>query len=85
MRFWGLVIMVLALVAFTPRAKAQIVTIPIPGAPGLSVTVGTGVNALPLHDIRTNPNAVNITTSDDWYTQVPLGFTFPMYGQNFTN
>jgi hypothetical protein len=85
MRFWGLVILVLALVAFTPRAKAQIVTIPIPGAPGLSVTVGTGVNALPLHDIRTNPNAVNITTSDDWYTQVPLGFTFPMYGQNFTN
>ena len=85
MRFWGLVIVVLALVAFTPRAKAQIVTLPIPGAPGLSVTVGTGVNALPLHDIRTNPNAVNITTSDDWYTQVPLGFTFPMYGQNFTN
>ena len=85
MRFWGLVIMVLALVAFKPRAKAQIVTIPIPGAPGLSVTVGTGVNALPLQDIRTNPNAVNITTSDDWYTQVPLGFTFPMYGQNFTN
>ena len=85
MRFWGLVIVVLALVAFTPRAKAQIVTLPIPGAPGLSVTVGTGVNALPLQDIRTNPNAVNITTSDDWYTQIPLGFTFPMYGQNFTN
>ena len=85
MRFWGLALVILALVAFTPRAKAQIVTIPIPGASGLSVTVGTGVNALPLHDIRTNPNAVNITTSDDWYTQVPLGFTFPMYGQNFTN
>ena len=64
---------------------AQIVTVPIPGTPGLSVTVGTGVNALPLQDIRTNPNAVNITTYDDWYTQVPLGFTFPMYGQNFTN
>ena len=85
MRFWGLAFVILALVAFTPRAKAQIVTLPIPGAPGLSVTVGTGVNALPLQDIRTNPNAVNITTSDDWYTQVPLGFTFPMYGQNFTN
>ena len=85
MRFWGLALVILALVAFTPRAKAQIVTLPIPGAPGLSVTVGTGVNALPLQDIRTNPNAVNITTSDDWYTQVPLGFTFPMYGQNFTN
>ena len=65
-------------------AYSQIVTIPIPGAPGLSMTVGTGVNALPLQDIRNNPNAVNITTSDDWYTQVPLGFTFPMFGQNFT-
>ena len=62
---------------------AQIVTVPIPGTPGLSVTVGTGVNALPLQDIRTNPSAVNITTSDDWYTQVPLQFTFPMFGQNF--
>ena len=84
MRFWGLILVILALVAFTPRAKAQIVTVPIPGTPGLSVTVGTGVNALPLQDIRTNPGAVNITTSDDWYTQVPLGFTFPMFGQNFT-
>ena len=64
--------------------QSQIVTVPIPGTPGLSITVGTGVNALPLQDIRTNPNAVNITTSDDWYTQVPLGFTFPMFGQNFT-
>ena len=63
---------------------AQIVTVPIPGTPGLSVTVGTGVNALPLQDIRTNPNAVNITTWDDWYNEVPLGFTFPMFGQNFT-
>jgi hypothetical protein len=64
--------------------QAQIVTIPIPGTPGLSVTVGTGVNALPLQDIRINPNAVNITTHDDWYNEVPLGFTFPMFGQNFT-
>ena len=85
MRFWILLLLIVGVVAITTRAKAQIVTIPIPGAPGLSVTVGTGVNALPLQDIRTNPNAVNITTYDDWYTQVPLGFTFPMYGQNFTN
>ncbi|NBP56057.1 hypothetical protein EBU71_05890 [bacterium] len=63
---------------------AQIVTIPIPGTPGLNMTVGTGVNALPLQDIRNNANAVNITTSDDWYNEVPLGFTFPMFGQNFT-
>ena len=66
-------------------ASAEIVTIPIPGAPGLNVTVGTGANALPLQDIRTNPNAVNITTWDDHYTNVPLGFNFPMYGQTFSN
>jgi hypothetical protein len=66
-------------------SNAQIVTLPIPGAPGLNVTVGTGINALPLQDIRSNPNAVNITTWDDHYTNVPLGFTFPMFGQNFTN
>jgi hypothetical protein len=77
---------ILATLLFVVSAfcQAQIVTVPIPGTPGLSVTVGTGVNALPLQDIRNNPNAVNITTSDDWYTQVPLGFTFPMFGQNFT-
>ena len=66
-------------------ASADIVTVPIPGAPGLSVTVGTGVNALPLQDIRSNPSAVNITTWDDNYTNVPLGFDFPMYGKTFNN
>lgn len=66
-------------------SNAEIVTVPIPGAPGLSVTVGTGANALPLQDIRTNPNAVNITTWDDNYTNVPLQFNFPMYGQSFNN
>ena len=77
---------ILAALLFVVSAycQAQIVTVPIPGAPGLSVTVGTGVNALPLQDIKNNPNAVNITTSDDWYNEVPLGFTFPMFGQNFT-
>ena len=69
----------------TLSAFADIVTLPIPGAPGLSVTVGTGVNALPLTDIRNNPNAVNITTWDDHYTNVPLGFDFPMYGRTFNN
>lgn len=66
-------------------AHAQIVTVPIPGAPGLQVTVGTGANALPLQEIKNNPNAVNITTSDDGWTNVPLGFNFPFYGQTFTN
>ena len=75
----------LVLLASSLLANAEIVTLPIPGAPGLSVTVGTGVNALPLQDIRTNPNAVNITTWDDNITEVPLGFNFPFFGRTFTN
>jgi hypothetical protein len=67
-------------------ARAELVTIQIPGAPpGLSITVGTGANALPLQDIRTNPNAVNITTHDDSYNNVPLGFDFPFFGRVFNN
>lgn len=72
----------LSLAAF---AHAQIVTVPIPGAPGLQVTVGTGANALPLQDIKNNPNAVNITMPDDAWQNVPLGFDFPFYGKTFNN
>ena len=36
-----------------------LVSVPIPGGSGLSVTVGTGSAAIPLQDIRNNPNAVN--------------------------
>ena len=76
----------LLLLVSTVFARAEIITMQIPGAPaGLTMTVGTGSNALPLQDIRTNPNAVNITTSDDWYNNVPLGFNFPFYGQSFNN
>jgi hypothetical protein len=63
--------------------NAQLVTIPIPGAPGLSITVGVGANALPLRDIRSNPAAVNITQGDDSWTEVPLGFNFPFWGKTF--
>ena len=67
-------------------ARAELVTIQIPGAPpGLSITVGTGANALPLQNIATNPNAVNITTSDDGWNNVPLGFDFPFFGRVFNN
>ncbi len=78
-------LVVLALLGTIFTAQADIVTVPIPGAPGLSVTVGTGVNALPLQNIQNNPNAVNITQGDDSWTNVPLGFDFPMYGQRFNN
>ena len=66
-------------------ANADIVTVPIPGAPGLSVTVGTGVNALPLADIRTNPAATNVTMGDDEVRNIPLGFNFPFWGRTFNN
>jgi hypothetical protein len=62
-----------------------LVTVPISGAAGLSVTVGTGSAAVPLQDIRNNPAAVNITTYDDSYNNVPLGFDFPFFGKTFNN
>jgi hypothetical protein len=62
-----------------------LVSVPIPGGSGLSVTVGTGTAAVPLTDIRNNANAVNITTWDDSYNNVPLGFDFPFYGKVFNN
>jgi hypothetical protein len=71
------------MIAFS--VQAEIVTLPIPGAPGLSITAATGVNALPLTDIRTNPAATNVTMGDDEVRNVPLGFNFPFWGQTFTN
>lgn len=62
-----------------------LVSVPIPGGSGLSVTVGTGSAAIPLQDIRNSPGAVNISTSDDGWNNVPLGFDFPFYGRVFNN
>lgn len=61
---------------------AQLVTMPIQGAPGLYVTVGIGNGSL--IDLRNNPAAVNVTMGDDDSRLVPLGFTFPYFGQSFT-
>jgi hypothetical protein len=77
--------LLLSLLFFCSVTQAQIVTVPIPGAPGLNVTVGTGVNALPLQNIYNNPSAVNITTGDDSYSNVPLQFQFPFFGRTFSN
>lgn len=63
----------------------SLVSIPIPGGSGLSVTVGTGSAALPLQEIKNNPAAVNITSGDDEFRNVPLGFDFPFYGKSFNN
>lgn len=78
-------ILAILLLGAALSSNAEIVTVPIPGAPGLSVTVGTGANVLPLQNIQNDTNAVNITTWDDWYNEVPLGFAFPYFGQTFTN
>lgn len=78
-------LVVLALLGTFFSAQAEIVTVPIPGAPGLSVTVGTGVNALPLRDVRGVAGATNVTMGDDEVRNVPLGFNFPYWGQTFTN
>lgn len=83
MRFWIVVFLIAVLVTIIPKSKAEIISIPIPGAPGLSVTVGTGVNALPLQDIRNTPGATNITMGDDDWRGVPLQFNFPYFGKNF--
>jgi hypothetical protein len=82
---WGAIVISVLLLAAIKPAKADIITVPIPGAPGLNVTVGTGVNALPLTEIKNNPQAVNVTMGDDSNVNIPLGFTFPFFGQSFTN
>ncbi len=66
-------------------SNAEIVTLPIPGAPGLSITAGTGVNALPLRDVRNITGATNVTMGDDEVRQIPLGFNFPFWGRTFTD
>jgi len=73
----------LGLLFVCASVQAQIVTVPISGAPGLSITVGVGVNALPLREIKNNPAAVNITQGDDRWTEVPLGFAFPFWNKTF--
>ena len=42
-------------------------------------------NPQPLQDLRLNPAATNVTMGDDTNVNVPLPFTFPFYGKNFTN
>lgn len=76
-------ITLLLLLAASISVWAQIVSIPIPGTLGLNVTVGVGANATPLTDIRNNPAAVNVTMGDDSFVNVPLGFSFPYFGQSF--
>lgn len=80
MKFWGLVIVILGLVLITPRAQAQIVTVPIPGSP-LSLSVQA--NPQPLQEIKNNPAATAYNLGDDGWANVPLPFSFPFYGRTF--
>lgn len=80
MRAW----LMIAVFTWAQMCQAQLVTIPIPGAPGLSVTVATGTAAQPLAQINSSPNAVNVTMADDANVSVPLQFVFPYWGQQFT-
>ena len=81
MRVW---LLALVLTVISPLCQAQLVTVPIPGAPGLSVTVATGTAAQPLSMISSSPNAVDVTMADDGNRAIPLQFTFSFFGQNFT-
>jgi hypothetical protein len=63
----------------------SLVSIPIPGGNGLSVTVGTGTAAQPLQNLYNDPAATQVNIGDDANVQVPLQFAFPFFGQSFTN
>ena len=63
----------------------SLVTIPIPGGNGLTVTVGTGTAAQPLQNLYNDPAATQVNIGDDDNVQVPLQFAFPFFGQWFTS
>ena len=63
----------------------NLVSIPIPGGGGLSVTVGTGSAALTLQNIANTDGAQHLYLGDDSSANVPLQFAFPFFGQNFSN
>jgi hypothetical protein len=67
------------------NGTGTLTSIPIPGGSNLSVTVATGSAALPLENIAGTAGATQLRLGDDSMANVPLGFTFPFYGQNFTN
>lgn len=67
------------------NGTGTLTSIPIPGGSNLSVTIGTGSAALPLQQLNNVAGATNVQLGDDSSTHVPLGFTFPFYGQQFTS
>lgn len=79
-----LVSVLLALTCYTASSKADIVSVPILNGQ-FTVNVMTGADAYQLQQIKNNPAATSHYISDDGNVNVPLGFTFPYFGQGFTN
>ena len=77
-----LTLLFILLALIPPKSNAQLVSVPIPGS-GLYINVMA--NPQPLQYLNANPSATNVTMGDDSNVNVPLPFTFPFYGQNFTN
>ena len=65
-------------------SKAEIVSVPILNGQ-FTVNVMTGADAYQLQQIKNNPAATQHYISDDANVNVPLNFTFPYFGQGFTN
>lgn len=74
----------LALTCYTASSKAEIVSVPILNGQ-FNINVMTGADAYQLQQIKNNPSATSHYISDDGNVNVPLGFTFPYFGQGFTN
>ena len=77
-------LVLLALTFYTASSKADIVSVPILNGQ-FTVNVMTGADAYQLQQIKNNPAATRYSISDDSNVNVPLQFTFPYFGQNFTN
>ena len=61
----------------------SLVSIPIPGDSGLSITVGQGSAALPLQNINNLTDSTLIQMGDDGWKNIPLPFQFSYWGQSF--
>jgi hypothetical protein len=65
------------------NGTGSLVSIPIPGGSGLSVTVGQGSAALPLQNINNLSDSTLVQLGDDGWANIPLPFVFPYWGQIF--
>jgi len=66
-------------------SNAEVISVPI-GTTGLNVTLQTGPNAQALQNLYNNPSATSVgqQLEDDGNVHVPLQFSYPYWGKNFT-